>query len=103
MVAPTSLASNWAAEAHRFAPGLTFCSYRGPRRAELLAKLQPGSVLVTSYDIMRRDVKKLVNAGFHTVVYDEAQAVKNPSSQTARAAATLRGDFCKTCRSRRDF
>ena len=94
VVAPTSLASNWMAEATRFAPSLTFQSYRGPRRAELLEPMGPHSVLVTSYDIMRRDAKKLVSAGFHTVIYDEAQALKNASSQTARAAATLRGSFC---------
>ena len=94
VVAPTSLASNWIAEAARFAPELSFHSYRGTKREELLGSLGPGSVLVTSYDIMRRDVKKLVKADFHTVVYDEAQAFKNPTSQTARAAATLRGRFC---------
>ncbi|HCH65646.1 MAG TPA: hypothetical protein DFR83_22775 [Deltaproteobacteria bacterium] len=94
VVAPTSLASNWKAEAARFAPSLTFHDYRGPKRAERLQSLSPHTVLVTSYDIMRRDAKKLVKASFHTVVYDEAQALKNATSQTARAAATLRGRFC---------
>jgi hypothetical protein len=94
VVAPTSLASNWMAEAERFAPSLQLHSYRGPHRATLLRSLGAQDVLVTSYDILRRDVGKLGRVGFHTLVYDEAQALKNPLSQTARAAARVRGDFC---------
>ena len=94
VVAPTSLASNWAAEVARFAPALTLLHYRGPRRAGLLKQLGPHTVLVSSYDIVRRDVAKLARVGFHTVIYDEAQALKNPASQTARAAARMRGEFC---------
>ena len=94
VVAPTSLGANWLAEASRFAPGLEVALYRGSQRSRMLERLGPGRVLVTSYDLLRRDADALAKAGFHTVVYDEAQALKNPASQTARRAATVRGDFC---------
>jgi hypothetical protein len=94
VVAPTSLAANWVSEAARFAPGLELRTYRGRDRERLLHDVGPGVVLVTSYDLMRRDAEQLGALDFHTVVFDESQALKNPASQTARVAVGLRGRFC---------
>ena len=90
VVCPTSVLHNWAAEAARFRPDLTVCLYHGPRRA-----LSPDADLVlTSYAILRIDRDQLGAAGpWATVVLDEAQAIKNPDSQSARAAFTLPAEF----------
>ena len=86
IVAPTSVLFNWAAEARRFRPGLRVCTYHGPRR-----KLDPDADLVlTSYAILRLDVDALAAAAWDTVVLDEAQTIKNPDSQVARAAYSLK-------------
>ena len=89
VVAPTSVGFNWIAEAERFAPGLRPRLYRGPDRAELLKTLQPGDLLVTSYDILALDAEALSEIDFDALVLDEAQAVKNAHTRRARAARGL--------------
>jgi len=86
IVAPTSVLHNWAAEARRFRPGLRVCTYHGPRR-----RLDPDADLVlTSYAILRLDAEALAAAPWDAVVLDEAQTIKNPDSQVARAAYGLK-------------
>ena len=85
IVAPTSVLFNWAAEAGKFRPGLKVCTYHGPRR-----KLDPDADLVlTSYAILRLDAEALAAESWDAVVLDEAQTIKNPDSQVARAAYGL--------------
>ncbi|HJO23221.1 MAG: DEAD/DEAH box helicase [Myxococcota bacterium] len=89
VVCPTSVLPNWAAEAARFRPGLSVCVYHGAGR-----KLNPGADLtLTTYALLRLDAKHLCAESWDTLVLDEAQNVKNPDSQVARAAYTLRADF----------
>ncbi len=91
VVCPTSVIHNWRAELARFRPGLKVCLYHGPSRT-----LDPSAdVTVTSYALLRLDSAKLAGpgGGWQTVVLDEAQAIKNPDSQTARAAYALRASF----------
>jgi SNF2 family DNA or RNA helicase len=45
--------------------------------------------VVTTYGTLRRDVAFLASQEFDTVILDEAQAIKNPESQTAKAARLL--------------
>jgi len=86
IVAPTSVLHNWAAEAKRFRPGLRVCTYHGPRR-----RLDPDADLVlTSYAILRLDAEALAAEPWDAVVLDEAQTIKNPDSQVARAAYGLK-------------
>jgi superfamily II DNA or RNA helicase len=89
VVAPTSVLHNWADEARRFRPGLRVAVYHGPGRA-----LDPEADLtVTSYALLRLDRERLAAQAWDTVVLDESQAVKNPASQVARAAFSLRASF----------
>ncbi|WP_323137374.1 DEAD/DEAH box helicase [Paraliomyxa miuraensis] len=89
VVAPTSVLPNWAAEARRFRPSLRVCTYHGPGRA-----LDPKAELtLTTYALLRLDLDALAEVEWHTVVLDEAQAIKNPDSQVARAAFRMPGRF----------
>jgi SNF2 family DNA or RNA helicase len=81
--------SNWAEESARFRPGLRVCLYHGPRRA-LDAN---ADLTLTSYAILRLDADALAAVAWDAIVLDEAQAIKNPTSQVARAAFALRGGF----------
>jgi SNF2 family DNA or RNA helicase len=82
----------WAEQARRFRPGLPVCVYHGPKRA-----LDPDARLVlTSYAILRLDSDALARERWDAVVLDEAQAIKNPDSQVARAAFALAADFRMT-------
>ena len=88
VVAPTSVMTNWVAEARRFRPGLSVATYHGPGRS-----LDPDAALtVTTYAILRLDADALAAVRWGTVILDEAQSIKNPDSQVARAAYRLRAE-----------
>jgi SNF2 family DNA or RNA helicase len=89
VVAPTSVLPNWMAEIRRFRPSLSACLYHGPDRA----LDERADVTVTSYAVLRRDAERLAARRWDVLVLDESQAIKNPDSQVARAAATLEADF----------
>ena len=86
VVAPTSVLTNWKKEANRFVPSLSVNIYHGPDR-----QLDPyADITLTSYALMRLDKDLLRQTEWTYVVLDEAQAIKNARSQTARAACSLR-------------
>jgi superfamily II DNA or RNA helicase len=89
VVAPLSVTDNWAAEGRRFAPGLDFILYRGSARIENLALGQANQVFIMSYAVFQRDAKALNQCTWSTLVLDEAQAIKNPTTKVARAARDL--------------
>ena len=85
VVAPTSVLHSWQEEVRRFRPELSVCVYHGPRRA-----LDPDADLtLTTYAILRLDAEALAARTWDVAVLDEAQAIKNPDSQVARAAHAL--------------
>ncbi|GMV42264.1 MAG: hypothetical protein AMXMBFR64_39800 [Myxococcales bacterium] len=87
VVAPTSVIANWVAEIRRFRPALSAAVYHGPGR-----RLVPADITVTSYAILRLDADVLAAERWGTVVLDEAQTIKNPDSQVARAAYRLQAN-----------
>ena len=89
VVAPTSVLANWAAEVARFRPSLRVSTYHGPNRS-LDAS---ATVTLTTYAILRLDSDALSAVEWDVLVLDEAQAIKNPDSQVARAAYRLQGAF----------
>ncbi len=93
VLAPTSVAWNWIREARRFTPSLQPILYHEVDRAETLERLGPGDVLVVSYGLLVRHAEELAQITFGTLILDEAQAIKNPATQRARAAGALQADF----------
>jgi hypothetical protein len=91
LVAPTSVVGNWHREAARFAPSLPLIRHDGPTRPRTRDDLTstPGALVVTSYALLRRDATLLGQVSWAAVLLDEAQNIKNPSSDTARAARSL--------------
>jgi len=89
VVCPTSVLPNWAAELKRFRPSLKVCTYHGPGRT----LDEAADVTLTTYAIMRLDAAVLSARTWEAVVLDEAQAIKNPDSQVARAAFGLKANF----------
>ncbi len=85
VVCPTSVLDNWRDELRRFRPGLSVSLPRGShRRLDASA-----DVTITSYALLRIDAAALAAVPWDVVVLDEAQAIKNPGSQGARAAHGL--------------
>ncbi len=92
VVAPTSVVFNWSRELARFRPNLRVVTHQGARR-----KLDPDAdVTITSYALLRLDADLLASVHWDTVILDEAQAIKNPDSQVARAAYRLDAGFRAT-------
>lgn len=93
VVCPTSLLGNWARELARFAPEIAVSSYAGTGRQRVLDQAAPGTVILTSYGLLHADITALRELAWDTVVLDEAQQVKNPGAQTARAARSLHAEL----------
>jgi superfamily II DNA or RNA helicase len=96
VVVPRSLVFNWIAEAANFTPRLRVLDYTGAGRAregDPFAAPAQGDydVVLTTYGTLRKDVAALRRMEFDYVILDEAQAIKNAESQTAKAARLLRG------------
>ncbi len=89
VVAPRSVQYNWELECARFAPDLRPVRLAGPKRRTLRKKLAAGDLGILSYGLLRRDIKPLAGMRFDVVVLDEAQAIKNAATQTAKAACRL--------------
>ncbi len=89
VVCPKSVLFNWEAELARFRPSLRVARYHGSDRA-----IDPSAdVVLATYAVMRLDIDHLVTKSFATVVFDEAQFLKNPDSLVARAAFRLQADM----------
>ncbi|WP_428265118.1 SNF2-related protein [Haliangium sp.] len=91
IVSPTSVIHNWASEIARFRPRLRVLLYHGSRRG--LDSLEHSDVVLTTYALLRLDLDALAAIRWDAVVLDEAQAIKNPHSQVARAAYRLEAGF----------
>jgi len=89
VVAPKSLVWNWIEEARKFAPSLAVLEYGGPAAQRDPARIPEHDIAVTTYGVLRRDAHRLKDVPFGYAVLDEAQAVKNPASQTWKAARLL--------------
>ncbi|MGF1596763.1 MAG: DEAD/DEAH box helicase [Acidimicrobiales bacterium] len=87
VVAPPAVVGNWAAEAARFVPDLRVIVHHGPNRAEpesIPALALRADLVITTYGTAVRDVDALEEIAWGKVVLDEAQAIKNPTSETAQ-------------------
>ncbi len=92
VVAPASLVYNWGEEIGRFAPQLSFLLVSG-NQEERLAKLEryrDFDVVVTSYDLLKRDIAYYGDKEFYYQVIDEAQYIKNHTTAAAGAVKGIR-------------
>ncbi len=92
IVCPTSLVENWAEETERFTPQLRVRLVSGPARHQHWERLTDADLVITSYALLRRDLEHYLPHRFSVVVLDEAQHIKNRSTQNAMAAKQLQGD-----------
>jgi superfamily II DNA or RNA helicase len=89
VVCPTSLVENWNREAETFAPHLRRLVVSGPDREALFAKIPQSDLVITSYALLRRDLDAYRPLQFSAAVLDEAQHIKNRSTQNAVSAKQL--------------
>ncbi len=92
VICPASVVGNWERETHRFAPGTRVLRYHGAARSLPESGIEPGDVMLTTYGVARRDRSELAAIEWGLVIADEAQAIKNPNSHTARAMRVIGRD-----------
>jgi SNF2-related domain/Helicase conserved C-terminal domain/SNF2 Helicase protein len=92
VICPLSVVRNWEAEAARFTPFLRVAVHHGTGRsgaATFANVVAQHDLIITTYHVAARDIETLKAVQWAAVVLDEAQAVKNPETRSARALRTL--------------
>ncbi len=94
IVCPSSLTYNWLSELLKFTPEVQAIVVDGSikERTEIMKDALVQDVIITSYPLLRKDYKWYEKQVFHTVFFDEAQAFKNPTTQTARAVKRIQAN-----------
>jgi len=91
VVMPKSLIWNWRREAERFVPDLRVLCHVGTERERQTLEAGTHDLVLTTYGTLRKDISYLREREFDYVILDEANAIKNPRSDSAQAARLLRG------------
>ena len=92
VVAPPAVVGNWASEARRFVPDLRVVVHHGANRAEradIADEVADADLIITTYGTAVRDIGALEQISWGKVVLDEAQVIKNPTSDTAQQLRRL--------------
>ena len=89
IVCPTSLVDNWAEEAEKFVPDMRVLKMHGGDRHENWDQVADCDLVITSYALIRRDLDEYLKHRFAAVVLDEAQHIKNRTTQNAKAVKEL--------------
>jgi non-specific serine/threonine protein kinase len=92
LVCPMSLVGNWTREAEKFAPQLRVHVHHGAERARgkrFVTAVANADLVITTYAIAARDSVALAEIGWHRLVVDEAQAIKNAATRQAVAVRAL--------------
>ena len=88
VVVPTTLLNNWEKEIEKFAPSLTFTQYYGAKR-----EFKKADMIFTTYHTLGRDLEKLKKHKFDAIIIDEAQKIKNPQTQIAKATKAIKAKY----------
>ncbi len=92
VVAPRSLFFNWREEAAKFSPALRILDHTGPSRERSTDHFSEYDLVLTTYGTLRSDIPFLREYGFDYAILDEAQAVKNAQTESAKAVRLLKAD-----------
>ncbi len=92
IVVPRSLIFNWTQESLRFAPKLRVLDHTGTGRIPSAANFNDYDVVLTTYGTLRRDIVHLKDVLFDYAILDEAQAIKNAATESAKAARLLKAN-----------
>ena len=89
VIVPRSLVFNWINEAEKFCPDFRLLRHTGQDRTKDTKDFKNYDIVITTYGLARSDIAMLKEYPFHYVVLDESQAIKNPTTQTAKAVKLL--------------
>ncbi|MCI4399092.1 MAG: DEAD/DEAH box helicase [Campylobacteraceae bacterium] len=89
IVVPTTLLNNWEAELKRFAPTLSYSIYYGTKRELDTSK----DLIISTYQLITRDIEKISKLSFDLVAIDEAQNIKNIETKTTKAINSIKSTY----------
>ena len=93
VISPSSLTLNWYNEAKKFAPDLKVQVIGGTakERREKIENLDNYDLIITSYDLLKRDIDIYKNKKykFRFAIADEAQYLKNSNTQNAKTIKSV--------------
>jgi superfamily II DNA or RNA helicase len=89
VVCPKSLLGNWQAEFERFAPTLKVLQIQGAGREKALSTIPSFDVILTSYQLIIRDIKHYQTIRFGLILLDEASFIRNPDTDAAKTLRSL--------------
>ena len=95
VVSPASLIYNWESELKKFAPNLksVVCAGSPNERKKILCSLSGVDVLITSYDLLKRDIDTYRIRDFVLFVIDEAQFIKNINTEASKAVKLVHAKY----------
>ncbi len=96
LVCPTSVLNNWEREVKKFGPTIATIIHHGDKRSKgkkFAKKVQEKDLIITSYSLVYRDEKSLLDVEWQGVILDEAQNIKNPQAKQSQAVRKLGAGF----------
>lgn len=95
VVCPTSLVHNWQEECTKFNPNLRVLPLDGTpaQRKKLLTGIHNYNVIVTSYNLLQKDIEIYQTIPFGYAILDEAQHIKNRTTRNAKSVKMLQAKF----------
>ena len=92
IICPTSLVENWAEEVKKFTPDKTMIILQGSDRHKNWKRISNFDIVITSYALMRRDIDRHLDFTYSVAILDEAQQIKNRTTQNALAAKKIKAN-----------
>lgn len=94
IVCPSSLYINWKKEMSKFSPQMKILVVSGSaeQREKLIKDVEKYDAVITSYDLLKRDVEKYSSYTFKYIIADEAQYIKNNNTKNAKALKKLKSE-----------
>ena len=92
VICPSSLYINWEKEIKKFAEDIKILVISGNanEREKLISKINSYDVVITSYDLLKRDIDSYEKKEFNYVIADEAQYIKNNNTKNAKALKKIK-------------
>lgn len=95
VVVPTSLVFNWKSEIEKFTPGMKVYIHHGTNRKNnkksFNESVRKNDLIITTYGVLRNNLKLFSDIEFEYIVLDEAHLIKNPMSISAKTVCSLKG------------
>ena len=95
VVCPSTLVLNWKAEIEKWCKEINVLIIKGTAeiRKELISNCESYDLVITSYDLLKRDIEEYENKNFKYIIADEAQYIKNSLTQNATSLKSLKGEI----------